>query len=140
MPEEPTDPELAGVMRGLLAALERRDFEHALSYFAPDPVWDMSAVGMGTFAGADALRGLFEDWSRPYEEWEAELEGLLDLGRGVVAVEVSEQGCLLGSSARVQLRYAVVAVLAGTAIVRVSSHRDIDEARGAGERAAAERS
>ncbi len=137
--EESTRADLAALADGLVAALERRDFDQAMSYFAADPVWDMSATGMGTFAGTDAIRGLLEDWTRSYEEWECELEDLLELRGGVVLVALSERGRLAGSDGRVQLRYAAVVVRAGDAIVRVSSHRDIDEARAVAETLCAER-
>jgi limonene-1,2-epoxide hydrolase len=57
MGQSPT-PGLTELMRRFTDTLERRDFDRALRFFGPDPEWDMSAMGMGTFNGPVAIRGL----------------------------------------------------------------------------------
>ena len=96
-------------------------------------------MGMGTFKGPAAIRGLLEDWVAPYDEWEIELEEFLDFGNGVVFAMFSEGGRPAGSTGRVQLRYASVGVWAGEMLLRATTYGDIDEARAAAERLAKER-
>jgi ketosteroid isomerase-like protein len=139
MPDESTPPDLVEVLRRFTESLERRDFDEALSFFAPEPVWDMSAMGTGTFEGPAAIRGLLEDWVAPYDEWEIEVEEWLDLGYGVVLAVLMESGRPTGSTGRVQLRYASVGVWAHDTISRVATYADIREARAAAERLAEER-
>ena len=138
MPEQPTTPDLIELLRRFTGALERRDFDEVLSFFAPEPVWDMSAMGMGTFEGPAAIRGLLEDWVAPYDEWGIEVEEWLDLGNGVVLAVLMESGRPTGSTGRVQLRYACVGVWSHDMISRAVTYADIDEARAAAERLAAE--
>jgi len=139
MPEESTTSDLVELVRRFFESLECRDFDAALSLFGPSPVWDMSAMGMGCFEGPTSIRGLLEDWTGAYDEWEIELEHLLHLGGGVVFAAVIETGRPLGSTGRVQMRYAAVALLVEGMIVRATTYPDIDEARAAAERLAQER-
>ncbi|MGO8903990.1 MAG: nuclear transport factor 2 family protein [Solirubrobacteraceae bacterium] len=137
--EESTTPDLVELARRACDCLERRDYDAALSCFADDPVWDMSAMGMGVFEGRVPVRGLLEDWNGPYDEWEIELEDFLQLGNGVVYVVVMERARPTGSTGRVQLRYAAVVVFAEEMIAHAKTYPDIDEARAAAERLAEER-
>jgi limonene-1,2-epoxide hydrolase len=139
MSEESTTPDLIEITRRFIRSLEQRDFDTALSFFGPAPVWDMSAMGMGTFEGPAAIRGLLEDWVAPYDDWEIELEELLDFGNGVVHAVFFESGRPAGSKVRVQLRYACVGVWTGEMIVRATTYSDIEEARAAAERLAEQR-
>jgi ketosteroid isomerase-like protein len=60
--EEPTNPGLVEYVRGSIQAGNDRDIYRALTFYAPNAVWDMSPWGMGTFEGIEAIRGFFEDW------------------------------------------------------------------------------
>jgi ketosteroid isomerase-like protein len=139
MPEKSTTPDLVELLRRFTESLERRDFDEALSFFVAEPVWDMSAMGMGTFEGSAAIRGLLEDWLAPYAQWEIEVEDWLDLGNGVVLAVLVESGRPTGSTGRVQLRYASVGVWAHGMISRAATYADLDEARAAAERLAESR-
>jgi len=134
--EEPTTSDLADLARRFCDCLERRDYDAALGFFDLDPLWDMSEMGMGIFEGRMPVRGLLEDWNGSYDEWEIELEDLLDVGSGVVYVVVMERGRPAGSIGWVQLRYAAVMVFAENLIVRAKTYPDLDEARAAGEQLA----
>lgn len=136
MAEEPTTSDLAELARRFCDCLEQRDYDAALSFFGPNPVWDMSEMGMGIFEGRVPVRGLLEDWNGSYDEWEIELENLLDVGNGVVYVVVMERARPAGSTGRVQLRYAAVVVFAENLIARAKTYLDLDLARAAGERLA----
>jgi ketosteroid isomerase-like protein len=139
MSEESTTRDALERARGFCDSIERRDFEPALSFFGPHPVWDMSALGMGAFDGRTQIRDLLEDWSRAYDEWAITFDEFLDCGAGIVFAVVTERGRLAGSTGHVHFRIAVVAAFVERMIVRVSTYTDIDDARTAAERLAEQR-
>lgn len=55
MLEEPATPDLLEIAR---RSIEAEDLEVAVSFYAPNAVWDASPWGMGVFEGQDAVRGL----------------------------------------------------------------------------------
>jgi ketosteroid isomerase-like protein len=139
MPEESTTPDLVERVRRSIQAGNDRDIDWALTFYAPDAVWDMSPWGMGTFEGMEAIRGFFEDWLGAYEEYAMEAEEIVDLGNGVSFAVLLQEGRLVGSSGEVQLRYASAGLWANGLMTSVTNYRDIDEARAAAERLAQER-
>jgi ketosteroid isomerase-like protein len=135
--EEPT-PDLVELAREAFEAADRRDFDAFVSIYAPDAV--LESMGMATsFEGVAAIRGFFEDFTSAYEEYGVEPEEIRDLGNGVVFSVIVQQGRLVGSSAQVQMRFASVGVFAAGVLVRHTLYTDVDEARAAAERLAAER-
>jgi ketosteroid isomerase-like protein len=100
-------PDLVALMRRSIEAAE--DIQAALSYYAPDAVWDASPWGMGVFEGQAAVRGFFEDWRSSYSGIERKTEEIRDLGDGVTFAVILQKGRVVGSSGSVQLRYAPVA-------------------------------
>ena len=111
----------------------------AVRDLAADAVWDSSPMGMEVFEGRAAIRGFFVDWIGTYEEFSIECEEILDLGNGVVFAAVRQGGRPIGSTGHVELRYAAVAEWADGVAVRITNYSDVDEARVAAERLAAER-
>jgi ketosteroid isomerase-like protein len=109
----------------------RRDFDSLISFFGSNSVWDTSPVGLGIYDGPAAIRGFIEDWIGAYEEWQSELEEILDLGSGVVFVVVRQNARPVGSPGHVQLHYAAVLQWAEGLIMRFTNYTDIDEARAA---------
>ncbi len=127
-----------------LVALARRSIEAesidaAMSFYAPDGVWDASPWGMGVFEGQTAVRGFFEDWTRSYTDIEWEAEELRDLGNGVTFAVILQKARVAGSSASARLRYAAVAEWRDALIVHNTTYTDMDAARAAAERLAEER-
>jgi len=110
-----------------------------MSIYGPDPVWDLSPTGLGTYRGLPAIRGLIEDWLGAYAELEVEIGEILDLGHCVTLAIAHMSGRPAGSSAQVQLEYASVAEWTDGLMARVTQYIDIDEARAAAERLAQER-
>ena len=55
--EESTTPDLVRLARQGYAAMSRGDLDAVMSLFAADAVYDASAAGLGTFEGAEAVRG-----------------------------------------------------------------------------------
>ena len=70
-------------------------------------------------------------------EWKA--EEIRDLGNAVTFAVIRQHGRVVGTSGSVQLRYASVINWSDGLIVRNTTYTDIDEARAAAERLAAER-
>jgi ketosteroid isomerase-like protein len=138
MPEESTTPDLVELSRRLIEAGNRRDLDAKLSFFAPDAVWESVAFGT-TFEGVAAIRGFWQDWFASYEELWIEQEDVLDLGSGVIFAVLIQKARLVGSSGEVRHRNAVVGEWVDGLTVRVTLYSDIDEARAAAERLAAER-
>ena len=139
MPEESTTPDLVELLRGNIEAANERDFDSTLSYLAPDAVWDMSAVGLGSYNGVATIRGFFEDWLSSYDEFEFAPEEILDFGKGVVLAVIRQSARPVGSTGQVRIRYAQLVVWTGGLIVRTAYYVDIDEARAAAERLAESR-
>jgi ketosteroid isomerase-like protein len=139
MHEESTTHDLMGLSRRLVEAVNRRDVDALMSFFAPEAVWDALGPGDERLRGPTAIRGMLEDWFRPYEDYEVELEELLDLGEGVVFAVAVSNARLLDSRASVQWRQGFVTLYDGALIVRISSHNDTEEALVAAERLAEER-
>jgi ketosteroid isomerase-like protein len=136
MPEESTAPDVVELIR---RSIEPEDIEAALSFYAPDAVWDASPWGMGVFEGQAAVRAFFEDWRSPYSDIERKAEEIRDLGNGLTFAVILQKAHVVGSSGSVQLRYAAVAEWIDGLIVRNTTYTDIDEARATAERLAEER-
>ena len=125
--------------RRIIDAGNARDVQTMLGLYAPDTVWDMSSVGMGTFEGLHALRGLFEDWFGAYEEYQQEAQEICDLGHGVVFGVFVMRGRSPGASSWVQQRYAAVTTWTDGLVTNTANSLDIDAARAAAEHLAKER-
>jgi ketosteroid isomerase-like protein len=137
--EESTTPDLAERSRNAIEAAGRRDFDSAVSFYAPDAVWDVSAMGMGRYEGVAVMRRELEQWINAYQQFEIEVEEVRDLGNGVILSVTHQGGHPLGSSGYLQMRFASVTVWRDGLIARVTPYPDIDEARAAAERLAQER-
>jgi ketosteroid isomerase-like protein len=138
MPEESTTPDLVELQKRLTDAANRRDLD-AMSFFAPDSVWDMSRGGLAVIEGREAIRAFFEEWWAVYEDYEQEAEEIQDLGNGVAFAVFVQRGRPVGSSGWVEFRDARVFLWADGLIERVTTFLDINEARAAAERLAESR-
>src|SRR5436305_10092375 len=88
--------------RRLVEAIKRLDFDAAVSFYAPDAVWEGRASGM-TFEGRTAIRGFWEDMTVAYEEFEWRSEEILDLGNGATFAVACASGRPVGSTGWVEL-------------------------------------
>jgi ketosteroid isomerase-like protein len=141
MSEESTTPDLLELGRRSNEAANRFDFDASLSVFEADVVWDLSPIGLGTYEGIAAIRGLFEDWIGTYEEYEVSEEESVELGGGVTFLVQRPRARLKGSSGDVTVRYGQVNVWDDGLLVRSTFYleADIDEARATAARLAQER-
>jgi ketosteroid isomerase-like protein len=138
MPVESTTPDLVERQRQAVEAGGRRDWDRAMTFYAPGAVWDASPTGVGSFEGAAAIRRFFEDWAGAYEEYGHEIAESRDLGNGVVFTVLDIDGRLGGSTGRVRETWSSTATWAEGRCERVVARSDIDEARAAAERLAEE--
>jgi len=139
MSEESTTPDLVELNRRAIESAARRDWDAAMVSYGPDSEWDTSPLGMGTYRGIATIRKALEEWFGPYEEDESEIEENVDIGNGVVFAVVRQRGRPVGGSGFAHFRFASVTEWADGLIARVTPYSDIDEARAAAERRAAER-
>ena len=137
--EESANPDPVELVRRPVEAGNHRDWDAVLAFWGPDPVWDMSPMGMSVHEGAAAIRGFFEDWVAAYEEFEMQAEEVLDLSNGVTFGVFVQRGRPIGSSGEVTVRYGAVGVWDGAFQSRATNYADVDEARAAAERLAQER-
>ena len=139
MPEESTTPDREELVRRYVEAWNRRDVEAVISSFAPDAVWEATGVAEHV-RGLTAIRGHLEDNRRPYEEYQLQVEELLDLGNGVAFSVTLHKGRLIGSGGFVEMRLATTVTRREDGLIgRVKTDLDIDQARADAERLAQER-
>src|SRR2546428_5148883 len=106
MSEEPTTPDLVGLWQESAEAADRRDFDAALGFFAPDAVWEVQPLGV-SFDGVAAIRSFLEDWFGSFEDYEyGEQEEGHNLGNGVVFAVSRLDARPVGSPGGVQERWA----------------------------------
>jgi ketosteroid isomerase-like protein len=103
-------------------------------FFAPEVVLDFSRTGipgLGAYLGYDEIQAFFEgDWfaAFPFEEWEVEIEELIDHDEDRV-ISFSDQRGRGGSSlAATQLAFACIWTLRDGEIVRGDFFLDRDKA------------
>jgi hypothetical protein len=110
-------------------------------FLAPDVVWE--SVGLGTtFEGLTASREFLRDWMARFEDYEIDVEEILDLGNGVVFAKSGHAGRPVGSPGHVGLPREVLVhafVWEQGMITQVVSSGDTPEARALAERLAEER-
>ena len=138
MTEESTTPDLVEAIRASVEAVNRRDWDAVESFYSPDAV-DVGVEALGTFEGATAIRGYYEDLASSYDDAHVETEEIIDLGNGVTFAVVLITGHPVGSSGEVEIRYGSVASWTEAVIERLTSYMDIDQARADAERLAQER-
>jgi ketosteroid isomerase-like protein len=138
MSEESTTPDLVELERLGWSALDRGELG---VYFRPDVVMDIAGYGMGTFDGREAAIGFLQDWISSFEDLTIEPDEIVDLGNGVGLTVYHQEGRPIGSTNYVRVRSAIVTVWENGAVVSMMIYPepDIDEARAAAERLAADR-
>ena len=136
------DPEEA--VRRIVEALNRRDFDAALSLYTPDVVWELPPLGLavveyGPLVGREGMRRAWEDRTKSFEDFEFDSEDHHDLGSGVTFGVLVQRGRPHGSDRFIETRMGVVATWRHGRIAHARMYQDVDEARAAAERLAQER-
>ena len=135
--EESPTADLLEIVIGLAQMAGRKDWDAILDYYASDAVWQ--TPWWGSFEGHAALRGLWEDFTGIYRDWEIDTDEVRDLGDEVVLSVFTMRGRLADGGGEIRERGAWVYQWEASKIVRVLDFRDIDEARVAAERLAGDR-
>jgi ketosteroid isomerase-like protein len=99
------------------------------AFFAPDIVFDVSPAsipGLGTYRGYEEVLSFFDDWfgAFPFEEWEQEVEEIIDCGGDRVLALARQRGRGSGSGASADLEFAQLYTLRDGKFVRVDTHVD----------------
>jgi len=139
MHDESTTPDLAELTRLVFEAVNQRDIDAVMSFFAPDAVLDGRAAG-GLYEGRAAIRGFLEEWFSFFAELRFQVEEFVVLDDGVVLAVVNQEGRPVGVDGQVHQREGwAICWSADGLIVRLTTRTDIDEARAAAERLAESR-
>jgi ketosteroid isomerase-like protein len=102
-------------------------------FWSPEIVFDFAPTGipgLGVYRGYDEVRRFFEeDWfgAFPFEEWEIEVEELIDLGDQVVVIS-RQRGRGATSRVGAELEFAIITTLRDGEIVRNEFHLERDKA------------
>ena len=145
MSEEPTTPDLEETARRSIEASNRGDLDAWLAMWAPDAVWvlDPGGIGLvegrGSVVGHEALRNFAEEMMAAFEDFETSIEEAHDLGNGVTFAVYVQRGRSSGSGGFVEARVGAVAIWTDGLIERLTTYKDVDEARAAAEQLAQER-
>ena len=97
--------------------------------WSPEIVWDATPSGipgLGVYRGHDEVRSFFEDdWFKafPFDEWEVEVDGLIDQGDQVISV-CRQRGRGASSGAVAELELVQVATLRDGQVVRIDNYLD----------------
>ena len=135
MPEESTTPDPVELTRLAFEAVNRRDIDAVMSFFAPDAVFD--GREWNRYEGRAAIRGFLDDWFGSFAELRMEVEEFVVLDDRVVLAVVNQEGRPVGVDGQVHQREGwAICWSADGLLVRLSTHPDIDEARSAAERLA----
>jgi ketosteroid isomerase-like protein len=135
MSEECTIPDLAELTRLAFEAVNRRDIDAVMGFFAPDAF----LAGFEVVEGRAAIRGFLDEWFGSFAELRFEVEEFVVLDDGVVLAVVSQEGRPVGVDGQVHQREGwAIHWSADGLIVRLTTDNDIDEARAAAERLAQE--
>jgi ketosteroid isomerase-like protein len=117
----------------------RRGFEHIRAtgepltdILAPEFVWDMTTFRDGTFVsseyqGANGMLDFLREWTEPFEEWEIEVDELLDAGDKVVAL-CRQHARSKTSGVPVDMRLGMVFTLRDGLQTRMEMYADAAEA------------
>ena len=122
------------IVRGAFEEFTRGGWEPLFgTFWGPEIVWDMSPAdiaGLGTYQGYDEVRSFFEDWfsTFPFDEWEQQLDEVIDCGDQVVVAFTRQRGRGAASRVSVELEYAQVMTFREGKIVRAVVYTDREQA------------
>jgi ketosteroid isomerase-like protein len=137
MPEESTAPDPVELTRLAFEAVNQRDLDAVMSFFAPDAVLEGRVE---LLEGRAAIRGFLDDWFDSFAELRMEVEEFVLLDDGVVLAVVTQEGRPVGVGGQVHQREGwAICWSADGLLVRLTTSTDIDEARAAAERLAESR-
>ena len=112
----------------------RRGFEHWRAtgeiHAHPDFVWDVSRLGwpdQQIYLGAEGANRFNAEWADAWDDWELELEDLIDAGESVVAI-VNQRGRSKATGIPVDMRFAQVWTFRDGQAIRMQMYANVEEA------------
>lgn len=122
---DPGEPASAGeIVHEHIEAFRAKDTARSNSFFDPHVVWDGSRTGgvdAGNAAyGIDALVDIVRRYRGSFEDYDFEVERLVDLGSGAVLAVVTETGFGRTSGVPVNRTFAVIYTVLERKIVRMT--------------------
>jgi ketosteroid isomerase-like protein len=112
------------VVRQVIEAWRRGDFEAALSFYAENAVYESKiAGGSGRLTGRAGVARGFEEWLGTFTDYWVEIDGLLENGDQVIQLH-REGGRGKGSGALTERQGAVIYTFSKGDIVRVQIFAD----------------
>jgi ketosteroid isomerase-like protein len=123
------------IVRRAIEAFNRHGVESLVSgsFYSPEIVFDPSSAGIpgtGVYHGLDEIGAFFEeDWfgAFPFEEWELDVEELIDHGDQVIAM-TRQRGRGASSGVAAELELANIFTLRDGEILRLDLYRDREKA------------
>jgi ketosteroid isomerase-like protein len=135
MSQESTAPDPVELTRLAFEAVNQRDIDRVLSFFAPDAVFD--GREWKRYEGRTAIRGFLNDWFGSFAELRMEGQEFVVLDDGVVLAVVNQEGRPIGVDGQIHQREGwAICWSADGRLVRLMMRDDLDEARAAAERLA----
>ncbi len=99
----------------------------------PDFVWDMSTFSgwpeRQVYAGTDGAREFLASWTEPWDDWELELEELIEAGDDEVLAVVRQHGTSKTTGLEVDMQFAQLWTLRDGKYTRMRMYADLAEAR-----------
>ena len=139
MSEESTTPDPAELTRLVFEAVNQRDIDTVMSFFAPDAFLNGRALDE-VYEGRAAIRDFLDEWFGNFAELRFEVEEFVVLDDGVVLAVVNQEGRPLDVDGQVHQREGwAIRWSADGLLVRLTTHTDIDHVRAAAERLAESR-
>jgi ketosteroid isomerase-like protein len=140
MTEESTTLDLVELLRRAFRAMNQHDADAVLEFFTPDAIWTNPVGPDPRFEGEAAIRRLLLEWWSTFGDLSVTLDQVQEIGGGIVLAVFRQHGRPGGSSLGVEQTGALILELANGKVARLAVYpTDIDEARAAAERLAAER-
>ena len=118
----------------------RRGYEHLIATgdflndnFHADFVWDMSTFSgwpeRKIYEGTDGAREFLATWTEPWENWELELEELVDAGTDQVLAVLRQHGSSKTTGLEVDMHFAQLWTMRDGKYIRMRMYADPAEAR-----------
>ena len=118
------------IVRAMWAAYERGDFQSSLETYTEDTVWDDREYRPDgdVHVGRDALVRLVTTWRAAWDDYEVELEEVLDPGGDRVLASLRETGRGKGGGIEIANRWAQLHTVRDGKITHTLVYRDPKEA------------
>jgi ketosteroid isomerase-like protein len=119
------------VARGYAEFAATGDFSEERS--DPDFVWDMSTFSgwpeKKVYEGVEGSREFIATWTEPWDEWQLEVEELIDAGPEYVIGVLRQRGTSKATGLEVDMQFAQLWTIRDGKYLRMRMYADPDEAR-----------